>query len=70
MSVVAAKKIKQKGLAIIEKQSYAQRLKISLNDVKEGRVHAFKNATELLKIITGAYPPPTEFYAIELEGVH
>lgn len=35
----------------IEDESYMERLKTSLEDVKEGRVHHFKNADELLKAI-------------------
>lgn len=35
----------------IEDESYIERLKTSLMDVKEGRIHHFKNADALLKAI-------------------
>ncbi|MBP9727232.1 MAG: prevent-host-death protein [Gammaproteobacteria bacterium] len=35
----------------LEKTSYMERLKLSLQDVEKGNVHHFKNASELLKMI-------------------
>lgn len=35
----------------LEETSYRERLKLSLQDVKNGKVHHFKNASDLLKAI-------------------
>lgn len=40
-----------KELLESEDEAYLERLKLSLKDVKEGKVHQFKNAEELLKAI-------------------
>ena len=37
-----------------EEASYIERIKLSLQDVKKGNVHHFKNADDLLKMIEGS----------------
>ncbi len=57
MNAIPAKKVKRRGIAA-EQEAYYARVRVSLDEVKVGKVEKFKSAADLLKELE-AYKPST-----------